>query len=217
VKVQKRTRIKICGMTNVAEVEHAVSLGIDAIGIILEANSPRLITHKQARLIRDVVPAFVSLVGVFVDADRERIESSIDEIGLDIVQLHGLETDALGQTLSRPFIKAIRAKTGEQVDQDCCRFPNARAILLDPYVKGQHGGTGQTLDQNLWPRLEGSQSLILAGGLSADNLAERVHQFLPFAVDLNSGLETEPGVKDPRLVAGAIEQVYATDAKMRLV
>lgn len=202
-------------MTNVTEVEHAVALGVDAIGVILHANSPRRVSLRQAKLIRDVVPAFVSLVGVFVDADREQIESSIEAVGLDIVQLHGLETDSLGQSLSRHYIKAIRAKTVEQVNQDCAKFPNARAILLDPYVKGQHGGTGQILDVNLWPSLESGQSLILAGGLSADNVAERVRQFSPFAVDLNSGLEVEPGVKDPRLVAMAIEQIYATDAQMR--
>jgi phosphoribosylanthranilate isomerase len=202
-------------MTNVTEVEHAVALGVDAIGVILHANSPRRVSLRQAKLIRDVVPAFVSLVGVFVDADREQIESSIEAVGLDIVQLHGLETDSLGQSLSRHYIKAIRAKTVEQVNQDCAKFPNARAILLDPYVKGQHGGTGQILDVNLWPSLESGQSLILAGGLSADNVAERVRQFSPFAVDLNSGLEVEPGVKDPKLVAMAIEQIYATDAQMR--
>lgn len=202
-------------MTNVTQVEHAVSLGVDAIGMILHANSPRLISIKQARLIRDVVPSFVTLVGVFVDADREQIESCIDAVGLDIIQLHGLETDALGQTLSRRYIKAIRAKTAEQVNQDCANFPNAQAILLDPYVKGQHGGTGQTLDQDLWPNDKMAQPLILAGGLSADNVAIRIRQFSPFAVDLNSGLEVEPGVKDPSLVANAVKQIYSTDEFLR--
>jgi len=202
-------------MTNVAQVEYAVSLGVDAIGMILHANSPRLISFKQARLIRDVVPSFVSLVGVFVDADREQIESGIDAVGLDIIQLHGLETNALGHTLSRRYIKAIRAKTTEQVNQDCAKFPNAQAILLDPYVKGQHGGTGQTLDQDLWPSDTVTQPLILAGGLSANNIAMRIRQFLPFAVDLNSGLEIEPGVKDPSLVAKAIKQIHSTDAHLR--
>ncbi|MFT6098731.1 MAG: phosphoribosylanthranilate isomerase [Arenicella sp.] len=215
VKVQNRTRIKICGMTNVAQVEHAVCLGVDAIGMILQANSPRLISLKQARLIRDVVPSFVTLVGVFVDADHEQIERSIDAVGLDLIQLHGLETDALGQTLSRPYIKAIRAKTAEQVNHDCAKFPNAQAILLDPYVKGQHGGTGQTLGLDLWPSSNVAQPLILAGGLSADNVAMRIRQFSPFAVDLNSGLEIEPGIKDLGLVTKAIEQINSTDAYLR--
>jgi len=202
-------------MTDVAQVEKVVSLGVDAIGMILQANSPRLISLKQARLIRDVVPPFVSLIGVFVDAEREQIESCIDAVGLDCIQLHGLETDALGQTLSRRYIKAIRAKTAEQVDQDCTKFPNAQAILLDPYVKGQHGGTGQTLGLDLWPRDKVTQPLILAGGLSADNVAMRIRQFLPFAVDLNSGLEVEPGVKDLGLVAKAIKQINSTDTHQR--
>lgn len=216
MKVQNRTRIKICGMTDVAQVEKLVSFGVDAIGMILHANSPRLISLKQARLIRDVVPPFVSLIGVFVDAEHEQIENCIDAIGLDSIQLHGLENDAAGQALSRGYIKAIRAKTSEQVNQDCVKFPNAKAILLDPYVKGQHGGTGQTLDHDLWPRDKITQPLILAGGLSADNVAMRIRQFQPFAVDLNSGLEVEPGVKDLGLVAKAIKQIHSTDAHLRL-
>ena len=215
VKAQNRTRIKICGMTQVVQVEHAVSLGVDAIGMILHANSPRLITFNQARLIRQVVPAFVSLVGVFVDADHDQIEHSIDSIGLDAVQLHGRESNACGQSLTRPYIKAIRARSADQVSQDCGLFTDASAILLDPYVKGQHGGTGQALVPALWPNLQGSQPLILAGGLSADNVADRIRQFRPFAVDFNSGLEVTAGVKDADLVTSAVNQVYSVDASIR--
>jgi phosphoribosylanthranilate isomerase len=203
-------------MTDVVQVEHVVSLGVDAIGVILHADSPRLVSLKQAKLIRDVVPSFVTLVGVFVDAEYAKIESCIDVVGLDLIQLHGVESDALGQSLSRRYIKAIRAKTAEQVNHDSTKFPSAQAILLDPYVKGQHGGTGQTLDLDLWPRGQVAQPLILAGGLSADNVAMRIRQFQPFAVDLNSGLEIEPGVKDLALVTKAIEQINSTDSCLRL-
>jgi phosphoribosylanthranilate isomerase len=215
VKAQSRTRIKICGMTQAAQVEQAVALGVDAIGMILHADSRRLISPDQAKLIRQVVPAFVSLVGVFVDANRQQIEQSIDFIGLDVVQLHGVETDAFGQSLTRPYIKAVRAKSADQVAQECSQFTNAEAILLDPYVKGLHGGTGLALDLDLWPSQHSTQPLILAGGLSADNVAARVSQFRPFAVDFNSGLEVEPGVKDARLMAMAINQVYSADARIR--
>ena len=208
---KRRTRIKICGMTDVNQVEHAVSLGVDAIGLILHANSPRLITLEQAQLIRKVVPAFVSLVGVFVDADRERVESAVELVGLDIVQLHGAETEEFAQSLPRPYIKAVRAKSIQQVMADCEAYPSARGILLDPYVKGQHGGTGQSLDLGLWPDNHKTQGLILAGGLSADNIAERISAFAPFAVDLNSGLETKPGVKDQTLVAKAVREVQLAD------
>ncbi len=206
-----RTRIKICGITDPSHAAHAVSWGVDAIGMILHANSPRVITNQQATKIRDVVPAFVSLVGVFVDAERELVEQSCQRIGLDFVQLHGSETIEYAQSLSRPYIKAIRAKTAEQVSHDFSAYPSAKAVLLDPYVKGKHGGTGELLDTLLWPSDTHTQALILAGGLSADNVAERIGQLSPFAVDLNSGLESEPGIKDPMLVRRAIEQVRLAD------
>jgi len=198
-------------MRDVEQVEHAVACGVDAIGMILHADSPRTISVQQAQLIRDVVPSFVSLVGVFVDADRELIEQSIELIGLDILQLHGNETELFAQTLSRPYIKAIRAKSAEQVEHECQQFPTARSLLLDPYVKGQHGGTGQVLEQGLWP--DSSRPLILAGGLSADNVAERILHFRPYAVDLNSGLENQSGAKVAELVTKAVNQVSIADAR----
>jgi len=190
---------------------HAVSWGVDAVGMILHADSPRVISNEQAKKIRDVVPAFVSLVGVFVDAERELVEQRCQHIGLDFVQLHGSETNEFAQSLSKPYIKAIRAKSAEQVAYDCSAFPAAKAILLDPYVKGKHGGTGELLDSQCWPSHTHNQVLILAGGLSADNVAARISQLSPFAVDLNSGLESEPGIKDPTLVTRAIKQVRMAD------
>lgn len=212
---KNRTRIKICGMTDVTQVEHAVSLGVDAIGVILHANSPRVIALDQAKLIRDVIPAFVTLVGVFVDADRDQIEASVEHAGLDLIQLHGDESDELGQSLSRPYIKAIRAKSKDQVLNDGALFPSASGILLDPYVKGQHGGTGVTLNDTLWPNNSRLPSLMLAGGLSPNNVAERIRQLSPYAVDLNSGLEVSPGQKDPSMVAQAVNQVYLADTRSR--
>jgi len=202
-------------MTDVRQVGHAVSLGVDAIGMILHANSPRVVSVEQAKLIRDVVPAFVTLVGVFVDADQDTIERNIEQIGLDVVQLHGNETELFGEALSRPYIKAIRAKSKNQVERECGLFPSANGILLDPYVKGQHGGTGLSLKTELWPETNESQSLILAGGLSVDNIASRIEQLSPYAVDLNSGLESSPGQKDLHLLTQAVEQVYLTDALIR--
>ncbi len=212
----RRTRIKVCGMTRVDDVQHAVTRGVDAIGMILHANSPRTISLDQAALIRQAVPAFVSLVGVFVDADRRFVEQAIDQAGIDLVQLHGDETEQQGQDLSRPYIKAIRAKSAEQVNHDCSLFPSAQAILLDPYVAGQHGGTGQELSLDLWPKERssnnGGQSLILAGGLSPENVADRITALAPYAVDMNSGLERSPGVKDRALVELAINEVQRADS-----
>jgi len=111
----KRTRVKVCGMTRTEDVRAAVKLGVDAIGMILHADSPRTISIKQAQLIRAQVPAFISLVGVFVDCPAQTINEYSELIGLDLVQLHGLETNEFGAALDTPFIKAIRARSADQV------------------------------------------------------------------------------------------------------
>ena len=198
-----RTKVKVCGMTDADNVCSAVKLGVDAIGMILHANSPRTITVEQARLIRAQVPAFVSLVGVFVDCDADKINSLSEQIGLDLIQLHGIESDEFGKQLNRPFIKAIRAKNVAQVSEQAELFPNARALLLDPYVKGQHGGTGKRLDYSVWPK-KCAKPLVLAGGLSATNVRDAVETLSPFAVDLNSAIETQPGIKDIALLEQAL-------------
>lgn len=206
----KHTRIKICGMTQPEQVKAAVNSGVDAIGVILYANSPRMINLEQAHAIRAEVPAFVSLVGVFVDADKVFIENAIKYLHLDLIQLHGDEGNEFGLSLSRPFVKAVRAKTAEQVSAEILNYPDAAALLFDPYVKGQHGGTGQTLDCNLWPH-KNVKPLILAGGLSAINVAEKIRQLSPYAVDLNSGLEDTPGVKNIDLICQAIRAIRGAD------
>ena len=199
----RRLKVKVCGMTCPKQVSEIVDLGVDAIGMILHADSPRQIDTKVAQEIRSEVPAFVSLVGVFVDADASIINQYSADIGLDLIQLHGFETNQFGASLRTPFIKAIRARTKQQVESDSMLFPDARALLLDPYVKGQHGGTGRQLDSGLWPS-SASHKLILAGGLSADNVAKVCSQLTPFAVDLNSGIESEPGKKDMVKLLGAL-------------
>ncbi len=213
-KLAKRTRIKICGMTDPKTVAAAIDLGVDAIGMILHANSPRQIELEQAKLIRQTVPALVSLVGVFVDASADLITHYHQAIGLDLVQLHGDESPEFVGALGLPYVKAIRAKSTAQVSADISAHSDARALLLDPYVKGQHGGTGQTLDSALWPnQSELHARLILAGGLSPDNLVARMTLLSPYAVDLNSGLELSPGRKSIPLMAQAVRTVRAYDSQ----
>ena len=198
-----RIRIKVCGITRTQDARAIVSLGVDALGMILHADSPRKITIEQAQRIRSEVPAFVTLVGVFVDCPKDTIDHYADQIGLDLIQLHGDETNADGESLCCPFIKAIRAQSISQVEQQIAAYPSARAILIDPYVSGIHGGTGKVLDPSLWPN-NSSQPLILAGGLGPDNIANAVTSLEPYAADINSGVETEPGIKSPDKVAAAI-------------
>ena len=201
-----RTRIKVCGMSQPENVSAAVACGVDAIGMILHADSPRTISLEQAQAVRSVVPAFVSLVGVFVDCDAEKINRYCEQASLDLVQLHGSESNGFGKQLSRPFIKAIRAQSKDQLNEQVQQYPDARALLLDPYVKGQHGGTGKQLDLTLWP-VNSEQPLILAGGLSNENVKGAVQAVSPFAVDLNSGIEDSPGLKNINLLEQAIKSL----------
>ena len=198
-----RTKVKVCGMTDPVNAAAVIELGVDAIGMILHAKSPRTINVEQAKKIRARVPAFVSLVGVFVDCDVDTINRYSDDIGLDLIQLHGNETSAFAAQLNTPYIKAIRAQSSTQVNQAINAYPEARALLLDPYVKGQHGGTGKRLDLDLWP-VQCTQPLVLAGGLSAENVQGAVESVAPFAVDLNSGIESSAGIKDIALLESAL-------------
>ncbi len=211
---QNRTRIKVCGMTQVGDVQAAVGMGVDAIGMILHADSPRTINLEAAQKIRAVVPAFVALVGVFVNADIELVSHYKDAIGLDLIQLHGDESPDYMRQLNAPFLRAIRAKNQQQVVQQAADFPSARAVLLDPYVKGKHGGTGTVLNDSAWPRSGVDAPLILAGGLSPENVYDRVMALQPFAVDINSGVEESPGVKSHSRLREAINEVKRADSEL---
>ena len=209
-----RTRIKLCGMTDASQVQQAVDLGVDAIGMIVRANSPRVVSLEQALAIRAVVPAFVSLVGVFVDASAAEINAAVTQMGLDAVQLHGDEPPEILTDVAAPSIKAIRARDSDTVRQGLARFSQSRAILLDPYHQSQHGGTGLRLNESLWPSSSDNPhnaKLILAGGLSPDNIYDSLTLFRPYAVDFNSGLERSPGNKDIVRVCAAIKEVQRFD------
>ena len=202
-KSNSHVRIKICGVTRSQDAQIAVEMGVDAIGMILHAHSPRLITCQQASKIRAVVPDTVSLVGVFVDGSAEMINQLVGDVGLDIVQLHGRETDEFASQLNAPYIKAIRVKSKPQLEIDLLKHPAACALLLDPYVAGQAGGTGKVLDLKFWPN-HAKQKIILAGGLNSNNVAAVLKQIIPYGIDLNSGVESRPGVKDGHLIEAAM-------------
>ena len=206
IKNIMRPKVKVCGMTCPDNVNEVVKLGVDAIGVILHADSPRRVDVERAREIRAQVPIFVSLVGVFVDCDSDTINSLIDQIDLDIIQLHGSESNDFGVALDRPFIKAIRARDRKFVSDQIQLYPDARALLIDPYLKGQHGGTGKQISPELWPT-KVDQKLILAGGLSPLNIDSSVDDLTPYAVDINSGVESSPGIKDISLVKQALNLI----------
>ena len=208
----KITRVKVCGITQPQQASAVAQMGVHAIGMIMHAKSPRLVSVEQAKLIRAAVPPFVQLVGVFVDASAEQINDVARAVGLNLIQLHGDEPSELAQQLFVPSIKAIRAQSQEVVSDAIKKHSTSLGFLVDPYHPDHHGGTGMTLDHQYWPQLDenlGDRPLILAGGLGPSNLAQALQVFKPYAVDLNSGVESAPGVKDLKKLAEALQIVTA--------
>lgn len=188
-------RVKICGITRVEDALAAAAAGADAIGLVFYAKSPRAVDIEQAREILAVLPPFVTSVGLFVDAERSELERILASVPLDLLQFHGDESVQQCEAFGRPYIKALRVKAGDDIAAQVARYPSAQGILLDAYVEGVPGGTGEAFDWSLIPQTL-SKPLILAGGLRLDNVAEAVSRVRPYAVDVSGGVEASKGVKD---------------------
>jgi phosphoribosylanthranilate isomerase len=188
-------RVKICGITNVRDARLAARLGADALGFNFYPESPRYIRPARAKAIIAALPPFVTTVGVFVNEDPGDVMEICRLAGLDAAQLHGDETPAILDAVHGVRrIKAIRVKT--EKDVALCRRYRTEAYLLDAYVPGQPGGTGETFHWEFAREAAAFGPIILAGGLTPENVAEAVSVVQPYAVDVASGVESEPGVKD---------------------
>lgn len=188
-------RTKICGITRIEDALAAVEAGADAIGLVFYARSPRAVDVRQARAIVAELPPFVTSVGLFVDAPRCELAEILEAVPLDLLQFHGNESPADCEGHHRPWIKALRVRPGDDLERACQQYSSARGILLDTYVPGVPGGTGEAFDWSLVPpRL--SKPIILAGGLSPDNVAQAIRQVRPYAVDVSGGVEQAKGIKD---------------------
>lgn len=210
--MQNRTRIKMCGTTNLNDAKAAVDCGVDGLGFIFFQKSPRNVIPDTAKEIIRKLPPFVDLVGVFVDEDLTEVEEIVHYCGLNHVQLHGKESveycDALRKKL--PTCKIIKAfRIGERADDSTFAPYNdvVDGILLDTYAKGQEGGTGHTFPWTVLDDIEFKLPIILAGGLTPDNVKDAVQQVAPFAIDINSGVELEPGKKDHAALELLIKRV----------
>ena len=188
-------RSKICGITRIEDALIAAEAGADAIGLVFYAKSPRAVSIQQARDIVAALPAFVTTVGLFVNASREELNDVLAGVALDLLQFHGDETPAECESYQRPYIKALRVKPGDDIAQLAAPYAKARGILLDTYVPGIPGGTGAAFDWSLVPR-DLPQPVILAGGLSAGNVQAAIEQVRPYAVDVSGGVEADKGIKD---------------------
>ena len=186
--------VKICGITRPQDAERAVALGATAIGFIFWPSSPRRIGLEAARSIGRLVPASVLKVGVFVDAPAQELARTVDEAGLDAVQLHGSESPALVRGLEARVIKAV-ALGSPDADAQIAQWTGT-TLLLDAHDPVRHGGTGRVVDWDRAAGLASRHEVILAGGLNPENVAEAVRRVRPAGIDVSSGVEQTPGVKD---------------------
>jgi len=197
-----KVRVKICGMTSRADAEHAIACGADALGLVFYERSPRCVDIARAREIVAGLPPFVSLVGLFVNATAQTIHDTVNACGLDLVQLHGDETPDDCRLDGLKVIKALRVRDRASL-QLLDTYP-VSAILLDTWNPDCYGGSGESFNWQLAADVARQRPLVLAGGLTADNVAEAISTVAPYAVDVSSGVESRPGVKDPDKVAAFI-------------
>ena len=196
-------RIKICGITRVEDALVAAEAGADAIGLVFYPPSPRAVSVDQARRIIAALPPFVTTVGLFVNAGRDELNRILDAVPLDLLQFHGDESPAECEGYGRRYLKALRVQPGDDVLAGMARYPGAAGILLDTFVAGVPGGTGETFDWTRVPAHSG-RPLVLAGGLTAENVRVAIAQARPYAVDVSGGVECSKGIKDAQKVRAFI-------------
>ena len=204
------TAVKICGITRPEDALAAARAGAHAIGLVFYAKSPRHVTPARAAEIVRVLPPFVTTVGLFVDATAEEVHAALAEAPVGLLQFHGDETPEFCRQFKRPYVKAVRVKAGVDLLQYAQEYHDAKALLLDAYVEGLHGGSGAAFDWSLIPRGL-PLPVILSGGLTPENVTEAVRRVRPSAVDVSSGVESAKGIKDAQKIAAFIKGVRNAD------
>jgi len=206
-----RVRIKICGISDRETASIAIAAGADALGLVFFAPSSRHVDFEQAQAICHRIPAFISLVGVMVNPEVEYVREAIRRLPLTHIQFHGEESEDFCSSFELPYIKGIRVTESADLLRTERRYTNACAMLLDTHVRNSYGGTGRCFD---WRRADygGESPVILAGGLTAENVSEGIRMASPYGVDVSSGVETE-GKKDHEKIRAFCENVIKSRGK----
>ena len=187
-------RIKICGITSVEDAQLAFSAGADAIGLVFYAQSPRAVSIDQAHIIANSVGPFVTVVGLFVDAEEAFINDVLARVSLHVLQFHGNESREFCEGFQRPYMKAIRMRPELNLSDAISTYASASAILLDAYRPGVPGGTGEVFDWSRIPK-DTLRPIVLAGGLTPENVALAITSTQVYGVDVSGGVESAPGKK----------------------
>lgn len=201
-----RTRVKICGVTRPEDAIAAAELGADAIGLVFCEASRRAVDRRMAEEIIAALPPFVSVVGLFVDPERQQVEVALEELRIDLLQFHGDEPSDFCGSFHRRYIKAVPMGGGVDPVAYLNRYPGAGGFLFDGHAAGELGGRGVGFDHQRLPAA-GCRYSILAGGLTPDNVGEVVAAVRPYAVDVSSGVEARPGIKDRERMAKFMAEV----------
>ncbi len=205
-----RTRIKICGITREADLDAAVDAGADALGFVFYPPSPRYLDLRRAAELVARVPPFVARVGLFVNPDIGVLADTLAAVDLDLIQFHGDESPAFCERLGRPYLKVARMRPGIDLLEFAGAYSSARGLMLDTYVDA-FGGTGQGFDWSLVPK-QLPLPVVVAGGLTADNVGAAIRQIHPFGVDVSSGVEAAKGIKDAAKIAAFVAAVNNADS-----
>ena len=210
----RRTRVKICGITRSEHARAAAGAGADAIGLVFYGPSPRFVTRAQARAVCAALPPMVSVVGVFVNPAPREVEDVVRGLPVDLVQFHGEEPPEVCSGSGKPYVKAVRVRTRDDVVEAAARYPDARALLLDTHHDALWGGTGASFDWKLVPD-DIDHPIVLAGGLTPENVAGAIRLVRPFAVDVSGGVESAPGEKDPGRMERFLKEVAGAESGER--
>lgn len=199
-------RIKICGMTRVEDIEAAARLGVDAVGLVLHAGSPRYVSIPQAQRLAAHIPAFVTTTVLFLDPKAEQVHAVLAAVAVDLLQFHGSEPPEFCRAFGRRYLKAVPMGSQVSIADYARRYADAAALLLDSHAAGAKGGTGKAFAWSTLPPMSGPP-LILAGGLRPDNVAAAIRTVRPYGVDVSSGVENAPGIKDHAKMNAFVNEV----------
>ena len=208
-----QTRIKFCGLTRQQDVQYAIELKVDALGFVFVEKSARNLEVESAASLINEVPPFVNRIGLFMNAQASDVENVLKHVRLNLLQFHGDEEESFCKRFNMPYLKAVpmasinSVKSTASVTDFCQAFPSATGFIFDSHAQGQMGGSGEKFS---WDEIPNNlnKPVILAGGLTVDNVAEAIRAVHPYAVDVSSGIETSKGIKDPAKMEQFIKEVH---------